>query len=125
MNTAFVDPRSARLGIRMVGQKDAFTKTYRVATLEQYREFALKNGVVDSKYLVDKIPFQYNMDLLNGISFDKGCYLGQELISRAYHTGIVRKRVFPYELNNKEETMAVDSIVRDRTGKEMGKVVVS
>lgn len=110
----------------MVGQRGSFDKgIHKVVTLEDYKKFSILNGVVDSKYLSEKIPFQYNMDLLNGLSFQKGCYLGQELISRAYHTGIVRKRVFPYELENKNETLTVDTVVKDRTGKEMGKVVVS
>lgn len=63
-----------------------------------YERFGILNGVASGPPLVDKIPFQYNLDLLNGISFKKGCYLGQELISRAFHTGIVRRRVFPYHL---------------------------
>lgn len=41
------------------------------------------------------VPFESNFDLLNAIDYDKGCYLGQELIARTHFRGAVRKRLFP------------------------------
>ena len=35
---------------------------------------------------------------MSGIDFTKGCYVGQELTSRTYHTGIIRKRLLPLSL---------------------------
>jgi folate-binding Fe-S cluster repair protein YgfZ len=35
------------------------------------------------------------MDQLNGIDFEKGCYVGQEVVSRVEHRGTARKRVVP------------------------------
>lgn len=32
---------------------------------------------------------------LNAISFDKGCYVGQELVARTHHRGVIRKRLLP------------------------------
>lgn len=43
----------------------------------------------------EAIPLEYNLDALNAISFDKGCYVGQELIARTHHRGVVRKRIMP------------------------------
>lgn len=37
-------------------------------------------------------PFEGNIDLHNGIAFDKGCYMGQELVSRIHHRGLVKRR---------------------------------
>jgi len=44
------------------------------------------------------IPMESNMDLMGAIDLHKGCYLGQELITRTLHRGVVRKRVVPIQL---------------------------
>lgn len=44
------------------------------------------------------ISVEYNLDLMNGIDLHKGCYLGQELVTRTLHRGVVRKRVIPIVL---------------------------
>ena len=44
------------------------------------------------------MPLEYNLDGLRGISFTKGCYVGQELIARAHFRGVVRKRLMPLAL---------------------------
>ena len=36
------------------------------------------------------------------VDFRKGCYVGQELTVRTYHTGVIRKRIFPVELISSE-----------------------
>lgn len=46
------------------------------------------------------IPLEANFAELGGIAFDKGCYLGQELIARTYHRGVVRKRLVPIVLGD-------------------------
>lgn len=40
-------------------------------------------------------PMDSNLDMMGGLDFRKGCYIGQELTVRTYHTGVVRKRVYP------------------------------
>jgi folate-binding Fe-S cluster repair protein YgfZ len=37
---------------------------------------------------------------MNLVDFRKGCYIGQELTVRTYHTGVIRKRVFPVALHD-------------------------
>ena len=39
------------------------------------------------------------MDLLNGVDFEKGCYVGQEVVSRMKHRGGVRKRIARVKLD--------------------------
>ncbi|KAJ1335171.1 transferase CAF17 [Microdochium nivale] len=41
------------------------------------------------------LPLESNMDIMGGIDFRKGCYVGQELTIRTKHRGVVRKRVLP------------------------------
>jgi folate-binding protein YgfZ len=42
------------------------------------------------------VPQMLNLDLLDGISFDKGCYPGQEVIARVRHLGSVKRRMRRY-----------------------------
>jgi folate-binding protein YgfZ len=43
--------------------------------------------------LGDTFPHEANLDLLNGVSFAKGCFVGQEVVSRMQHRGVARKRI--------------------------------
>ncbi|KAH8267322.1 hypothetical protein KR018_006890 [Drosophila ironensis] len=43
-------------------------------------------------------PLEANADYLNGVSFHKGCYVGQELTARIHHSGVIRKRYMPVRL---------------------------
>ena len=41
----------------------------------------------------EALPLEYNLDGVNAVSFDKGCYIGQELTARTHFTGVIRKRI--------------------------------
>jgi tRNA-modifying protein YgfZ len=41
-------------------------------------------------------PQMLNLDLIGGISFSKGCYVGQEVIARAQHLGRIKRRTLRY-----------------------------
>ncbi|KAI8375248.1 hypothetical protein EDC96DRAFT_496547 [Choanephora cucurbitarum] len=60
------------------------------------------------------LPLESNLDYMNGVDFRKGCYVGQELTIRTYHTGVVRKRIVPIQLYHKDEPMPLSPTV-DRT----------
>ncbi|KAH8830799.1 Aminomethyltransferase folate-binding domain-containing protein [Flagelloscypha sp. PMI_526] len=45
------------------------------------------------------LPMESNLDLMGGIDFRKGCYVGQELTVRTYFKGVVRKRIVPIQLD--------------------------
>jgi folate-binding protein YgfZ len=51
--------------------------------INRYTEvFNIMNVTTDGPELTDRIPLEVNLDLLNYISFTKGCYVGQELTAR-------------------------------------------
>ena len=55
-----------------------------------YRVYRYLQGLwCDISEIKDKIPLECNMDLLNYISFTKGCYIGQELIARTKYKGAI------------------------------------
>lgn len=57
-------------------------------------------------------PLEGNLAQLNGVSFSKGCYLGQELTARTHHTGVIRKRLVPVRLSGQAiETVRGDPSV--------------
>ncbi len=53
------------------------------------------------------------------------CYLGQELIAKTHHTGVIRKRVMPIKLKNKtEKKFNRDApIINLKSGKQAGKLI--
>lgn len=52
------------------------------------------------------MPLEYNLDGLNGVSYTKGCYVGQELIARTHNRGVVRKRLMPIQIQGANSTQA-------------------
>jgi folate-binding protein YgfZ len=57
-----------------------------------------------------------NLDLLDGISFTKGCYTGQEIIARTQHLGRIKRRLFRLQLPS--ETWQVGQAVRLADGRQ-------
>lgn len=69
-----------------------------------------ENGLFESHDAprdVSLLPFECNLDYINGLSLEKGCYVGQELTIRTFNNGIIRKRIFPiqfFEINEENIT---------------------
>lgn len=87
------DPRTSLLGGRAYGT--GFTVT---ATRDDWEAHRLGVGVPDPTQDTgqDKTyPIEANFDLLNGIDFAKGCFVGQETTSRMKRRGEIRKRMLP------------------------------
>jgi hypothetical protein len=103
--TAFVDPRDARLGDRVlipasrVDETIAQTGARRI-TAHDYHAQRLALGVpeADADYVIgDAFPHEAGFDLLHGVSFTKGCFVGQEVVARMQNKTVVRKRVVRVE----------------------------
>jgi len=92
---AYADPRARGLGRREI-LPIAKAIAVAEANLAEYEALRISLGVpkggVDFAY-GDAFPHDVNMDLLNGVDFEKGCYVGQEVVSRMKHRGGVRKRI--------------------------------
>ncbi|RFB80106.1 CAF17-like 4Fe-4S cluster assembly/insertion protein YgfZ [Methylovirgula sp. 4M-Z18] len=54
----------------------------------------IPKGGVDFAY-GETFPHDADLDLLHGVDFKKGCYVGQEVVSRVEHRGTARKRILP------------------------------
>jgi folate-binding protein YgfZ len=102
----YFDPRITSLGARMVCPKDSLeideNDINKKDTTEDFEIIRLLNCVPEgSKELKEKLPLNYNLHKLNGISFQKGCYIGQELTQRTFHTGVIRKVLMPFIIADK------------------------
>jgi hypothetical protein len=95
----FADPRDARLGFRAILPRRALgLAPDRASEYDSHRiAVGAPKGGVDFAY-GDAFPHDVNMDLLNGVDFAKGCYVGQEVVSRMRHRGAVRKRIVKVKL---------------------------
>lgn len=89
-NDSFPDPRDASLPRRCIAPGEMPTTAFENI---EYKRQRLLAGVVETQDVPpDAIPIFYNFDLFNCISFNKGCYTGQELITRTIRRGVVRRR---------------------------------
>jgi hypothetical protein len=97
---AFADPRDAALGWRILVPEELAQKAADLIGAEMvdstgYDAHRIASGVprggLDFIY-GDAFPHETNMDRLHGIDFDKGCYVGQEVVSRMQHRGTARTR---------------------------------
>ncbi|KAK7478885.1 hypothetical protein BaRGS_00029866 [Batillaria attramentaria] len=68
------------------------------------------------------LPLESNLAFMNGVSFTKGCYIGQELTARTHHTGVIRKRLVPLVFDRPPQPIAEDSQISTEKGKNAGKV---
>ncbi|AET41047.1 Iba57p Ecym_7199 [Eremothecium cymbalariae DBVPG len=75
-------------------------------TLQQLRRLRFRRSVlegIDELAPESLLPLEMNFDLYEDcLSFDKGCYVGQELTARTHATGILRKRCIAVELESPE-----------------------
>ncbi len=85
------DPRHPTLGKCMIISTDAKP----TASLEDYNAHRLSLGVVDSLFDFDSakvFPADVNMDLMSGVDYQKGCFVGQEVTSRMKRMTTAKKR---------------------------------
>ena len=103
---AFTDPRLPALGARLFlpveGPMEAISALEAAGLTRQdaaaYDRLRLSLGVPDGtgELIPEKsIPLENRMDALNAISWDKGCYMGQELTARTKYRALIKKKLFP------------------------------
>lgn len=124
----YADPRLPELGTRLLvppeAARDAAAELG--ATLvdaEVYDTHRIALGVPrggqDFMYL-DTFPHEADMDQLAGVDFDKGCYIGQEVVSRVEHKSMARNRVVPVRYDGGAPLGGADVTAADKPVGTMG-----
>lgn len=131
------DPRLDCLGFRGIFPSNTTPPMVEANTEteeENYLLWRLEKGVAEGSIEIPKgeaIPLEYNLAGLNAISFEKGCYIGQELIARSHHRGVIRKRLLPLRFldqSGKEVVQKVapsSEVMGMKSGKKVGTVTTA
>ncbi|MGJ5203051.1 YgfZ/GcvT domain-containing protein [Bradyrhizobium sp. HKCCYLR20261] len=100
LDLCFRDPRHEALGDRVIAPQAELAEIAAglgadiavAADYEAHRiDHAVPRGGLDFMY-GDAFPYETNMDRLHGVDIGKGCYVGQEVVSRMHHRGTTRTR---------------------------------
>jgi folate-binding protein YgfZ len=125
---AFADPREPRLGWRIpapeeLAQKVADLIGADLVDCADYEAHRIASGVprggLDFMY-GDAFPHETNMDRLHGVDFAKGCYVGQEVVSRTQHRGTARTRTVRVSLDGPRPEPGTAILAGDKPVGTMG-----
>jgi hypothetical protein len=103
---ALIDPRVVSIGGRAITPRENAEKMltesgFSVAKIEEYESLRLRLGLPDGcrDMVIDKaILLENGFQELNGIDWEKGCYMGQELTARTHYRGLIKKRLMPVKI---------------------------
>ena len=123
----FTDPRLPALGARAVLPASSCEATlsglgYTAGKTADYDLLRMELGVPDGSrdMVVDKsILLESGFDELNGVDWNKGCYMGQELTARTKYRGLIKKRLMPVEIDGALPEPGTPVMM---DGKEVGEV---
>jgi folate-binding protein YgfZ len=82
---------------------------------------------IDKNTSEEFVPQMVNMDLINGVSFTKGCYTGQEIVARMHYLGKLKKRCYKVFIDSEDKPSAGDKLFAEnaRAGQNTGMVIQS
>ena len=102
-----------------------FTKEFKLkkATNNILKLLDILNGAIriNDKNKERYIPQVLNVEKLDGISFKKGCYTGQEIIARTHYLGKIKKRAFT--VFSKDILLDIDDKIYNKNGESVGEII--
>ncbi|MGH6715819.1 MAG: YgfZ/GcvT domain-containing protein, partial [Bradyrhizobium sp.] len=125
---AFADPRTEALGFRILAPEaraldvadQIGAELVDAAAYETHRiACGTPRGGPDFAY-GGAFPHETNMDHLHGVDFDKGCYVGQEVVSRMQHRGTARTRTVKVILDDGWPEVGATILAGDKVVGTMG-----
>ncbi|GFS34278.1 glycine cleavage T-protein family [Actinidia rufa] len=131
------DPRLDILGFRGIFPSNTtppLVEADKETDEKNYLLWRLEKGVAEGSTEIPKgeaMPLEYNLAGLNAVSFDKGCYVGQELIARTHHRGVIRKRLLPLKFVDnsgkevEQKVAPLSEVTSAASGKKAGTVTTA
>ena len=110
------DPRNKNIGNKLIHQikNTEMLKDFTEIDEKKYHEILIQNLVPLSHYDLEEnksLLLENNFENLNSISWDKGCYVGQEITARMKYRALLKKKI--YSLIVKKGSPLVDQFIKD------------
>lgn len=122
------DPRGPLMGCRLLAQTGQDIRDIlpgaELRSVRDYNRHRYQHGMAEGVQDIPPgvaLPLESNLAYMNGISFSKGCYIGQELTARTHHTGVIRKRLLPVRLSSALPAGCEGAEITTASGKAAGK----
>lgn len=100
----FIDPRNEKLGFRIYKNVDGEFFDFSFNSNYHQKRIFLKIPESEHDLTYEKsFILEFGFNELNAVSYDKGCYIGQELTARTHHLGEIRKKIFHVKIDKNIE----------------------
>ena len=82
---------------------------------------------IDSQTSGEFVPQMANMELINGVSFTKGCFTGQEIVARMHYLGKLKKRCYKIHIASEEQPKTGAKLFAEnaRAGQNTGAIIMT
>lgn len=115
----------------LIVENDKYASTWNTLKMEQMgdsflRKHDIQYGVPQMPDVLSDqfLPQEINLEELNGLSFEKGCYPGQEIITRVKYRGKVKRVLKRFSLNSSQKIEAASKLI-DESENRVGTVISS
>ena len=119
------DPRNVNIGLKLIHRKKdpKILDDFNNISEEKYHEILIQNLVPLSHYDLEEnksLLLENNFENLNSISWDKGCYVGQEITARMKYRALLKKKIYSLEI--KDGSAIVGQLIKVNES-EFGKII--
>ena len=125
------DPRHNNIGIKLIHTSNtpALLKDIKEIDENEYHEILIRNTVPLSHYDLEEnksLLLENNFENINSISWDKGCYVGQEITARMKYRALLKKKIYSLSLLKSSPNLIISSKnqqILKEDEKELGKII--
>ncbi|MDA9629061.1 hypothetical protein N9S56_01065 [Pelagibacteraceae bacterium] len=119
------DPRNKNIGLKLIHLKNnpEILDSFNEINEEKYHQILIQNTVPLSHYDLKEnksLLLENNFENLNSISWDKGCYVGQEITARMKYRALLKKKIYSLEI--KEGSPLIGQLIKDNEN-EFGEII--